>query len=535
MARIARLAFVLALLLAFVVPSSAGAFTNGYAKPSEVSPIATGIHCAPLQGQLANQAAAGFNTMALAAQKRIPTSGCDSAYRPIARQVYWRNYWCSRGLCGNAAVPGTSNHGLGLATDVPQWVRAYIDQHGRTFGWCKCWSDAQQEWWHILFNRSAFGRPNPGPLLKFPVLRLHSGGPGQAPSVKKTQRLLRVHGAKKLPVDGDYGRRTLHAVKRFQRAENIKNDGVVGMRTWKHLRAPVVNPSPVPPPPTPVPRGPVSGIDVSGHNGSVDWAKVKHAGFEFAITKATEGEDWKDPSFAKGRLDEIKKYHLVPGVYHYLRPRSDRPGSKEATWFAQVITQAGFGRGFLPPVADIESTTLSPAGTCHYLHGFVGRVRTTLHVKPIIYTYPSFASQYLSGCAFLKDFHLWIAHYGVSKPTIPGPWHDYLMWQYTSTGHVSGVSGNVDVNKLPGGRKLLDALRVDKLPKQTTHRLSATVAQPLKVESIARLREEAPPAAKREPLTEVPQPEGQTIVPSYGQRTLADIGRVFLDLYALSK
>lgn len=526
-----RAALFLAVILAFFAgpfftPTSA-AFPNGNPPLSAVAPIATGVHCPAPQGQLANQAAAGFNTMALAAKQKLPINGCDSALRPLDRQVYWREYWCGQGLCGNAAIPGTSNHGLGLAIDVPQWVRGYIDKHGAAFGWCKCWSDAPGEWWHIKFNPAAFNRPNPGPDLANPVLRRGSGGPGQNVWVRKLQRLLKAHGARNIVVDGHFGGRTEHAVITFQKAEGIKKKrGVVSRRTWKHLREPVINPSPVPPPvpPTPAPpvpkppkppkpKGKAHGIDVSGNNGSVDWKAAAKDGVEFAFVKSTEGQDWRDPSFTDGRLNAIKKAGIIPGIYHFLRPRSDRPGSTEGTWFTQVISQAGFGRGFLPPVADIETTELSPSGTCRYLLSFLGRVKKNLGVKPIVYTYVSFAREHLAGCKALAKYRLWIAEYGVSKPTIPAPWKKATIWQYTSEGHHKGLSGFVDLNV--STKAALQKLLVTKRGKRLLKPLRASVssAQPFVAKSPAVERQAAPPIADTIPLESVPAPEGEVAPP----------------------
>jgi hypothetical protein len=56
-------------------------------------------------------------------------------------------------------VPGTSNHGLGLAVDVPQGTRSIIDQIGEPFGWAKKWSDAPQEPWHIKYRAGIFSGP----------------------------------------------------------------------------------------------------------------------------------------------------------------------------------------------------------------------------------------------------------------------------------------------------------------------------------------------------------------------------------------
>lgn len=85
-------------------------------------------------------------------------------YRSFERQVIARNFWCRLGKCGNAAVPGTSNHGLGLAFDLASASqRAAINRAGRPFGFSKAWSDAPWEWWHIKY-RSGIWHPRPNPL-----------------------------------------------------------------------------------------------------------------------------------------------------------------------------------------------------------------------------------------------------------------------------------------------------------------------------------------------------------------------------------
>ena len=520
----------LAALLAAVILVGAGqaqAFPNGNAPAGAVSPITSGVHCTPLEGQLANQAAAGFNSMALAAGERLAISGCDSAYRPYARQLYWRSYWCGHGSCGNAAIPGTSNHGLGLAIDVPQAIRGYIDLHGKRFGWCKCWSDAPQEWWHVKFN-PVYRRPNPGTNLHSPILRKHSGGPGENVYVRKVQKLLRGHGDKTVTVDGEYGWQTARAVRRFQKAERIPVNGVVSPRVWKRLRRPVLNPvhttpkktpKPTKPPPPkkpklhrkPKPVGPAWGVDTSNNNGTVSWPKVRRAGASFACVKASEGQDYIDPTFNRAQLRRITKAHLVPCVYHFLRPRPGRVGAKEAAWFTQVVGQAGYGKGFLPPVLDVEATELSPAATCRYVGSFLRLVRKNLGVKAIVYTYPSFAHENFAGCSWLGNYRLWIAHYGVSHPDVPSPWSKQLMWQYTSSGRVAGVTGAVDVDRLLGGKVQLAKLRVKQPPKRARLAPRAKVKLPLASPSRAKLRAAAPPAADREPLPEVPAPEGEDI------------------------
>lgn len=168
----------------------------------------------------------------------IRVTGPDSAYRTYARQQYWRSYWCNRGACGNAAYPGTSNHGWGLAVDVPSYVRQLIDAHGRQFGWAKEWSDAAHEWWHLKYRAGVWSGRNPGPsgaAPRYPTLE--RGDKGAA--VKRAQRHLRRWnwGLTRPDADGRFGSMTQRAVRQFQIAQGLRADGVIGARTWRRLRS----------------------------------------------------------------------------------------------------------------------------------------------------------------------------------------------------------------------------------------------------------------------------------------------------------
>jgi hypothetical protein len=138
-----------------------------------------------------------------------------------------------QGACGNAAVPGTSRHGLGINVDLMTGAqRAWVDAHGAAWGWSKRWSDAPWEWWHVTCRPDlAKARPSARPVLHYRV---------KGPSVQKLQRLLRARGFKSVPGKGHkgygyFGAATLSAVKRFQHAHGLKPDGVVGDATWRRL------------------------------------------------------------------------------------------------------------------------------------------------------------------------------------------------------------------------------------------------------------------------------------------------------------
>src|SRR6185312_640821 len=118
----------------------------------------------------AEGAAASWNTMRLfllhryGARGDIYPEGPLGAYRNYAGQVL-----CKKQFGSNAATPGTSNHGLGHAVDVAEHHMAdLVDEHGGSFGWHH-W-DAKWEWWHREYD-GGFGRPDPGPDQRHPILR----------------------------------------------------------------------------------------------------------------------------------------------------------------------------------------------------------------------------------------------------------------------------------------------------------------------------------------------------------------------------
>ena len=525
------LALAVALTLLGALAPGASAYSNGYLPESSLAPIASGIKCDRPLNQLANPAAAAFNSMALAAGEHLVINGCDSAYRPYARQVYWKAYWCGQGHCENAATPGTSNHGLGVATDDSPQLIQFTKEHGRRFCWAK--TEAAWEDWHYNFT-GCFHRPNPGTNLHSPTLRQHSGGPGQNVYVRKLQKLLRGHGDKSVAVDGEFGHSTKVAVERFQHAEYLQVNGVVSKRVWKRLRRPATKPIKTTPKVVPAtiapaappahgkpkhdrhhkhPKGPAWGIDVSSNNGSIDWSQVRHSGASFACVKATEGQDYIDPGFGRKKMRAVTEAGLVPCAYHFLRPRLDRTGAREAAFFTQVIGHAGYGKGWLPPVLDVEVNDqgLSPSQMCRYVGSFLRLVRHNLGAKATVYSDRGFIESYLSGCSWLGKYKLWIAELGVSAPRIPAPWSKHLLWQYTWTAQVAGVSGGVDADKLVGGRAALAKLRVGELPKRARKAPRAKVKLPLALGSKAQSTPVTAATQRRLGLT--PAPEGAAIEP----------------------
>jgi len=71
---------------------------------------------------------------------------------------------------------------------------------------------------------------------------------------------------------------------------------------------------------------PVRGVDVSHHNGRVDWPRIRAAGYVFAYLKATEGATFRDRTFLRNRT-EATRAGLVTGAYHFFTLCRAGPGA----------------------------------------------------------------------------------------------------------------------------------------------------------------------------------------------------------------
>jgi hypothetical protein len=157
-----------------------------------------------------------------------------SSYRTYDEQVYlYRLYQEGRGNL--AAVPGTSNHGYGIAVDLAEpWMRDWIDQHGAKYGFGK--TEAPSEWWHINYKGGVNFPP--------PFETLEKGDRGKR-VVSYTKKLAFIHPSQhKAYLDNPrrivqwywkYKEPVVKAVERFQRDQDLQVDGKIGPRTAKRI------------------------------------------------------------------------------------------------------------------------------------------------------------------------------------------------------------------------------------------------------------------------------------------------------------
>lgn len=191
-----------------------------------------------------------------------------------------------------------------------------------------------------------------------------------------------------------------------------------------------------------VPTGSL-GIDVSHHNGTLNWEKIRAGGCIYAFLKATEGLDYEDPTFVTN-AKAASANGVLCGAYHFFRASTD--GALQAEHFLAKIRNANLA---LPPVLDWEvSNSQGAVVQIAEATRWLDTVEKALSVVPIIYTGPSFANSLKLPEKFAR-YPLWIAHYtNKPQPIIPSPWKSYAYWQFTDAGHLAGYpEKGFDMNK----------------------------------------------------------------------------------------
>ena len=188
------------------------------------------------------------------------------------------------------------------------------------------------------------------------------------------------------------------------------------------------------------------GIDVSEHQGRIDWDAVKASGIDFAILRVGFGA----PSFG-GRVDyqfnrnisECERLGIPYGVYIYSYAFDNQQAADEAS---MVIDCLSGHNPRLPVYYDLEDKTIIADGR---QSGIASRAQTFCNkissagYKPGIYANLNWFNNILTDPVFKSgSWDHWIAQYN-SQCHYTG---SYSFWQYTSRGKVSGISGNVDMN-----------------------------------------------------------------------------------------
>jgi lysozyme len=184
------------------------------------------------------------------------------------------------------------------------------------------------------------------------------------------------------------------------------------------------------------------GVDVSNHQGEVDWERVAGDDMEFAYIKATEGGDFVDEWFDRN-WEGAGAAGLDRGAYHFFT--LCRPGDEQAANFLDVVP---LDPDALPPVVDLEL-----AGNCgdrpdrewveRELGAFLDAVESATDQTVVLYVGDDFEGEYHLRAEL--DRPIWHRRV-LLRPDVEGWW----IWQVQGYASIDGIDGDADLNVMRG-------------------------------------------------------------------------------------
>lgn len=188
------------------------------------------------------------------------------------------------------------------------------------------------------------------------------------------------------------------------------------------------------------------GIDVSLHNGKLDWDAQRVSGVEFAIVKASQTGikeaggikntgTFMDPQFKRNQAEARRTMKRV-GFYHYAHPEHVS-GTEQARAFAKIVGPLRPGE-FM--ALDFERRDLSQSVVVKFWQDFLTELDRITGRQAWVYTSASLANQYDLG-KYFGNRPLWVVWYVTKdKPKLPKGWSGYHIWQYTDD---NGMDKNI--------------------------------------------------------------------------------------------
>lgn len=220
-------------------------------------------------------------------------------------------------------------------------------------------------------------------------------------------------------------------------------------------------------------NGRIFGIDVSHHQGKINWSKVAGQGVRFAYVKASQGKSFYDGQFAANwaalKVLAAASQPVLRGAYHFMSAVDD-PDAQADNYLSSVGTLT---EQDLPPCLDVEwdflrvnkkfvkdSTgknidqwsKLSSAEIVGRMKIWLTRVEKATGKRPVIYTNAAWWKERIGDDLQLVDYKLWIADYTSSslnreEPRVPKKF-SWTFWQMTDLGIIveAGLTKGVDTN-----------------------------------------------------------------------------------------
>lgn len=202
----------------------------------------------------------------------------------------------------------------------------------------------------------------------------------------------------------------------------------------------------------------IRGIDVSAHNGDIDFPIVRDDGYEFVFIKATEGATFKDRRFISN-LRRAREAGLKVGAYHFFR--FDTPGYMQGLNFLNSVRSRELD---LPLVIDVEEWTNPNSQATALVLDRLGEMIDHLErhgYRVMLYTNKNGFTRFIRGR--LESYPLWLCSLAV-EPEL----ERWAMWQATHNGKVRGIKGPVDINAFQGSKEEWDLFATGSKTSRTT-------------------------------------------------------------------
>jgi lysozyme len=201
---------------------------------------------------------------------------------------------------------------------------------------------------------------------------------------------------------------------------------------------------------------PIRGIDISSYQKNINWNRIDPAEVNFVLIKATEGGDFKDPTF-QSNWQHVRERKLISGAYHFFT--FCKSGQEQAKNYIETVPPAKYT---LPPVIDLEfigncKKIPTSAELEKELQSFMDLVEVQYHRKPLLYTTHEFYDRYLRGKypttpIWISDFYSWN-----KLPTLSDG-KTWTFWQYSERGKVAGIDTLVDLDVFNGTQAQFEKL-----------------------------------------------------------------------------
>lgn len=185
------------------------------------------------------------------------------------------------------------------------------------------------------------------------------------------------------------------------------------------------------------------GIDVSRYQGNIDWEKVKQSGIDFTILRAGYGKTatQKDPLFEQNYAG-CTAVGIPVGAYWYSYAMSEKEAQQEASACLSCIQGKRFDYPIFFDIEEKKQLELGKTACSKIAAAFLETMEKAGYFVGI-YSSKSHLENYISE-ELRKRYAVWVAHYGVEKTNYSG---NFGIWQRSSTGKISGISGNVDLDE----------------------------------------------------------------------------------------